>query len=335
MPDSDIQHTQTVLGMAILFAMLGTLLLSLVGRWIGGAWTVLLAILLASLVAYQPLCNSPLFGRLATDRQQRILLAAIPFTLLLIGLSFKRIPLLLRVISAIVGPAMMLTWVFYGYDKTVPMMTIFTTRIAPICLSLFVVWLLIEPIAIRTPGAAAPMILGFLGAGCGFLLMLSAENQAGLMGLMVPATAGGATLAAIVAAMFRKQLSAARGPVLLWLTLLASQFAYLWIAHSTKEMPLNYLTWLAAVPLLAWIPEIGPIHRIKPWKRETLRFVLLAIPVVITMVAAKKQHDREAAEAGDPFGILWQSPQFVPHSAAPMCPRYMPMPKTINPPTIT
>jgi len=168
---SDIQHTQMVMGVAIAIAMLGTLSLSLLGRWIGGVWTTLLATLAACLLAYQPLCNSMVFSRLATDRQQRIWFAAIPFTILLIGLSFKRVPMLARLTVALLGPALMLCWVFYGYDKTVPMSTIFLQKILPVSTVLFATWALLEPIAIRTPGTAAPMTIAFLGTGCGFLLI--------------------------------------------------------------------------------------------------------------------------------------------------------------------
>jgi hypothetical protein len=306
MDPASIQHTQMILGMAIAFAMLGTLLLCLLGRWLGGSWTTLLATLTACLLAFSSLTGSTFFSRISTDLYQRTFAALIPFTAVLIGLSFKRIPTILHILFALIAPAILLSWVFYHYDVTVPRQTLFLHKILPAAGVIFAIWALLEPIAVRTPGVAAPMSIGFLSAGGAFLLLLSAENNAGMLAPLVSATAGGAVLAGLVASISSKPISLARGPILLWLTVSTSLFTLLWM--STDKLPLQYLCWLASVPLLAWIPEIGPIHRLKHWKRETLRFALLAIPVILTVIAAKKQHDKEAAESGDPFGMVWPKP---------------------------
>jgi hypothetical protein len=322
---SDIQHTQMILGMAIASAMLGTLLLSLLGRWIGGSWITLIATLAACLLAYQPLIGASLFAGYKTDLLRRILLAAIPFTAVSIALSFKKVPLYARLIFVAIGPMALLYWVFSHFDISVPRLALYENKILPISLAIIAAWALIEPIAKRSPGAAAPIIIGATTAGLSFLLILSAENQAGLMAPIIPATAGGAVLAAVVAALIRKPIDFARGPVLLWLTLIAALFAFMWL--DTEKLPVPYLYWIAAAPLLGWVPEIGPIHRLKPWKRESLRLVLVIVPVIVAMILAFKQHKKEAAESGDEYG--WVQP------AAPIFPSQMPIPNTIPPPTIT
>jgi hypothetical protein len=93
---------------------------------------------------------------------------------------------------------------------------------------------------------------------------------------MIPATAAGALLAA----MFQRSLSFARGPVLLWLTLIGTIYGFALVDDS---LPFGRLYYLAAIPVLAWVCEIPILHRLKPWKRELIRFVLMAIPMCIVM----------------------------------------------------
>jgi hypothetical protein len=335
MNDSGIQHVPIVLGLAIALAMGGTLLASLAGRWIGGVWTTLLATLATALLAYQPLIGTSVFSGYDTDLLRRILLGAIPFTALIVLLSFKKVPLLGRLLFALLGPAALLYWIFCHFDLQVPRQTLFTHEVLPVSLAIFVCWLLIEPLAHRSPGAAAPIVVGSATAGVAVLLLLSSENQAGLMAPLIPATAGGAVLAALVAALIRRPVQFARGPVLLWLMLIAALFSFMWF--DTEKLPLPYLYWIATAPLLAWIMEIGPLHRLKPYKRETIRLVLVLIPVVIGVVLAYKQHKKEAAESGDEYSWIDRAQPYLtwPHPAAPIRPSQIPIPKTINPPTIT
>ena len=329
--NSDIQHTQLILGVAISIAMLGTMFLTLLSRWIGSPWPTLIAILATCLLAYQPLIGASLFAGFKTDLLRRILFAAMPFTLLLILLSFKRVPKFARILLALIGPALMLVWIFIHFDLEVPRQTLFLHKIFPIAAAIFISWSLIEPLGHGSPGAASPIVATAITAGIAFLLMISAENQAGAVAPLIPATAGGALLACIIGSLIRKPVSTARGPLLVWFTLIGCLVAFLWI--DTDQLPTKYLLWIAAAIPLAWIPEIGPLHRMKPWRRETLRFALVWMPVIVAITLAFKQHKREAAESGDEYGMIQPAP--TGQVAAPKCPSQMPIPKTINPPTIT
>ena len=53
-------------------------------------------------------------------------------------------------------------------------------------------------------------------------------------------------------------------------------FADLWI--SDDKLPMEYLYWLAGIPVLAWVAEIPFIHRLKPWNRELIRMLLICYP---------------------------------------------------------
>lgn len=284
MSDSSIQHTQLMLGAAMLIAALGTLLLSLAGRWIGSAWTTLLAVLLTYVVAYQPLIGAPLFAGLKTDILRRIIVTAIPFALILIALSFKRVPLIARLLFTILGPSLMLWFVFANYpmDRS----ALLLHRVVPIGIVILIAWMLIEPIAVRSPGTAVPLVIGCFTGPAAFVLLNSTQQQAGEMAPLIPATAAGALLAAMLASLFTRPLNFARGPILLWLTLTGSMYAFLWI---DGDLPLNHLYWIATIPLLAWIAEIPPIHRLKPWKRELIRFAIMLTPAIIVFVRVYKE----------------------------------------------
>jgi hypothetical protein len=129
----------------------------------------------------------------------------------------------------------------------------------------------------------------------------------------------------MLASLLRKPLNFSRGPVVLWLMLIAALFAFMWF--DIEKLPVPYLYWIATAPLVAWIPEIGPIHRQKPWIRETIRLLLVLIPVAVAMALAFQQHKKEAAASGDEYGIV-QPP-------APILPSQIPIANTIPPPTIT
>jgi hypothetical protein len=328
-----IQDFQKLQAETAVIAAVVTMLLSLAGRWIGGVWTTLLSIAGCVLFAYQPLVNTTLFSNLKTDRLQMIIVGLIPFVLITIGLSFRKIPLFVHVIFAIIGPALVLGWAYHDYDVSEARMALFLHGIAPISIAIFILWLLLEPIAARSPGFALPMVIAVLAIASTFLLMLSKDQNAGLMSTPVSGTAIGAALAAIASGFIgKKQLSFTRGPTLLWLTVLGLMFGYLWI--SDDSMPLKYLYWLAAVPVVAWIPELGPIHRLKPWNREAIRFLVMVIPASIAMTLAFKDHKAEAKASGDEYGLHWPAPH-PPYPAAPISPSQMPIPNTINPPMIT
>jgi hypothetical protein len=325
----DVQQTQKLLVEMLALSAVGTFVLSLVGRWIGGAWTTMVAITSAVVLVYKPMVGGLVFDNFTTDLIRRILIAAIPFTALVLATSWKTGPAWGRFAVAALAPTAMLYWVFMHYDLAVPRVTLLTHEVLPVAGVVLVLWAMIEPIAVRTPGPAVPIVLGFTTGGIAiFLLLLSQGSQAGEISPMLPASAAGALLAAIASSFIgKKPLSFARGPVLLWLTLTAAFFSFMWF--DTNEIPLVDLLLIASVPVLAWIPETGTIHRMKPWKRESIRFVLLAIPFGMAVVLANRQSAAQEQELG------LQGPTHSDQSAAPILPRYTPIAKTIIPPTIT
>ena len=48
-------------------------------------------------------------------------------------------------------------------------------------------------------------------------------------------------------------------------------------------------------PLLCWVTEIPLLRNRKPWIVGTVRLTLVAIPLVVVLVAAKRDFDRDMA----------------------------------------
>lgn len=283
MSGDELQHTLAVLGAAMAIAALGTLLLSLASRWIGN-WTTVLAIITSLVFSYPTLEQTPLFGNFKTDILRRILIAAIPLALMLMALSFKKTTGWARLATVMVCPALMLWFVFANYP--VDRNDLLLHRVMPVSLAILAGWLLIEPVSHRTPGISVPLIIGCTTGAAAFILQGTMNQQVGSISPIIPATAAGALGAALIANVLKKPLSFSRGPVLLWLALIGAMYAYVWI---DTELPVNHLCYVAAIPLLAWICEIPVIHRLKPWKRELIRFALMATPMTIVIVQVYKE----------------------------------------------
>jgi hypothetical protein len=284
----DIQHTQMVLIAAMAIAAMGTAVLFLSSRWVG-VWIGILAIVAALVLSYSPVLGSPLLGSFKTDLSRRILIASSAFGLIGAGLSLKRLPFWARLGFAVIGPSLLLWFVFANYP--IERADLWLHHIGPNAAAILVAWLLIEPISVRSPGAASPLIIGCLTGAAAIALLTGTQQQASGIAPIIPATAAGALAAAMLASLLKWKLSFARGPVLLWLTLMGELYAFLWI---DGDLPIAQLYWIGAIPLLAWIAEIPPIHRLTPWKRELIRLGLMIGPMVV--VAVQVYHQMQQME---------------------------------------
>ncbi len=59
--------------------------------------------------------------------------------------------------------------------------------------------------------------------------------------------------------------------------------------HPPRNLPPNL------APALAWIVEISPLDKWKPWKRELLRAALVAVPIIIAIILAAIQFKKDSA----------------------------------------
>ncbi len=281
----------------------GTVVLCVIGgllrqRWAAGAWAVLLALAVAPLVADRPLLGERPQWRSTdpdhADAVQRIILAAAPLAAAAMVLAARAVPWPVRGLLAVAAPVAILYWVVTAYPG--PPLTDWPHRLAVPAVASLVLWLLVEPLAIRRPtGIAAPWACGVVAAGVGLLNLFSTATSPGWVAVAVGGVIGGAFLVALTP----WGPSFAGGPV----AVVASLLACAVMAHRLGggEVPTWEWLLLLAAPALAWVAELRPVRGWRPWLREPLRMALVAVPVVVAVVPGYRRWQKEqAAETSGP-----------------------------------
>jgi hypothetical protein len=267
------------------------------------AGLTLAGIVAGGLLAYPHFAGKSVTSELASDVSQRALCAAavVAVGALAVGAGFRRLSLAARVAAAILlaiaAPAALLYWSFIP-SPTPPDLTridFLIHQLGPALLAVVVMWGLTEPFAIRSPGVAAPMVATLVAVGSGSVLLTMSAQTPALLSFTVAAAAGGAAVAAIMAALLQRRIAMSPllwgGPVLMWFTLLVA-FATADCLDS-DSIPMRSLAMLVLAPALGWVVEIGPMRRWRPWKRELLRAVLVAAPVLAVAIPALLQAQRD------------------------------------------
>lgn len=221
---------------------------------------------------------------------ERVVLLGAMFGVIAIIASSRKVPWVVRLVLAIVFPAVMVWFVF----KPIPVVSMpraMMWQIIGIAAGIaFILSCATEGIAMRKPGVAAPLILGPVAAGAGAIQLFVGTVTLGWLGACIALM----ILGWMVAALIRKSLNFSRGPVYVVLTLLAGLFAYDYF--ESGNITLWEIALLAVAPLLAWIVEIPPLGKLKNWQREVLRVILVFIPVGIAAGIAFVQFKKDSAE---------------------------------------
>ncbi len=145
----------------------------------------------------------------------------------------------------------------------------------------------------RRGSAAAAIPLGFFAAGTGLIVLLSGNQNLGLLTLSLALM----VLGIFVAALMSSAKTLQRGPVIVCIALLTGLLAYGY--YDPGVITSTELALLLAGPLLAWIAEAPPMRGWKTWKRELVRAALAGIPIAIAIGLAVVQFKKDyAASAG-------------------------------------
>ncbi len=302
-----------VIGATVGAIVVATIVLCLIGGrtrrgWGAGSWAILLALAAAPLAADKPLPGLSQWPNWhTTGDEQRILLAGVPLALLAIVASGKRVPAFVRGLIALLAPPAILYWVLKGYPT--PPLEGWPTRLAVPAVVSLVLWLLIEPLAVRKPtGLAGPWICGCLAAGAGLLNLFSADTSPGWVAVALGGAIGGVFLFALTG----RGPSFAGGPVAVIVPLLVCLVMANRINDPT-DVPMWQWLLLAAAAVVAWAVELRPMRNWKGWIREPLRMALVAVPVVIAVVPAQKAAaKKESGEGGDTAGWSMVVPERTP-----------------------
>ena len=295
-----------VIGEVMAALVVGTLVLCLLGGvarrwWAAGSWALLLALAAAPLAVDRPFLGEGPQWRSTdanhADPVQRVMLAGVPLAVAAFALAARRLPAWPRGVVAAAAPAAVVYWMFAAF-QTPP--ADWKGQVAFAVVASAVLWLLIEPLAVRRPtGIAAPWVCGCLAAGAAALNLLGSNTNPGAVALAVGGVAGGAFLFALSG----RGPSFAGGPV----GVVAPVLACVAVAGHVGGGEVTTGQWLtlAAAAAVAWAVELKPVRNWRPWLREPLRMALVAIPVVLVVVPAYRQWAKE--QAAETNGTGWSS----------------------------
>ncbi len=251
-----------------------------------GSWGTILGISIGFLLAFYGIMGQwpPLPP---TESPQRIALLAVPLGVLAAILSLPKVHGSLRILLAIAAPAGAVWFMF----KALPAASFPPSQMLPwvggATAVAVAVELIIEPIALKYPSTAPAMILGPLAGGVSVIALLMVSQNLGYLGAAVALM----VLGSFFARLLFSPAKLSRGPVVVVVTLLTAILTYAFF--ESDEISTTEVILLAGAPLLAWIVELPPIRRIRPWRRELLRMILVTIPIVVAIVLAAIQFQKD------------------------------------------
>ncbi len=163
-------------------------------------------------------------------------------------------------------------------------------------------WGLMFTLANRSPGVSIPISLGLAIQSAAATVMMAGYLKGGEAAMpMVAALLGTTIVIGVVATRRRgvagKQPSARPSvlpPVLIAFGVLGL-FGVLFIGHFFGRLSGGRGLVICLAPLLCWVTEIAPLKHQRPWIVATIRLCLVSIPLVITLVMAKRDFDRDLA----------------------------------------
>ncbi|MGE0610150.1 MAG: hypothetical protein AB7O62_23865 [Pirellulales bacterium] len=155
-------------------------------------------------------------------------------------------------------------------------------------LLLAIVWGLTDRLWQRSGGVALPLALGLTALCTGLMVMMAGYIRGGAMAFPIAAAI---MAAAIVSMITSPRLQA---PSLAGLGVVGL-FGLLFIGRFFGRLPPGSAIILLLAPLLCWATELPFLRCAKRWQREALRLVLVAIPLAVLLIAAKRGFDRDMA----------------------------------------
>jgi hypothetical protein len=275
----------------LVFPTVVSAVLALLGQWFFRdiRWGPILGLCGGLILAYRGIAGQRL-PMPPIEAPERIVVFGAVLGIVAICASWRKLPWGIRVILAIIAPAAMVWYVF----KPIPVASIPVVQMwewAAVASGIaLVVNASTEAIAIRRPGAAAALVLGPLAAGIGAMLLMVGTIKLGWLGAAIALT----ILGWFAATLIGKNISLARGPVYVVVTLLAGLLAYDYF--ESDNITLLQIALLSTAPLLAWIVEVPPMRRWSAWKRELVRMVIVFIPIAFAVGMAVVQFRKDSAE---------------------------------------
>lgn len=155
-------------------------------------------------------------------------------------------------------------------------------------------WALLSRLSHRSPGVSIPFALALSIQCAGLTVMMAGYIKGGAAAFPLAATITATTITAALIARRPRTRTNAFPSAILGIGVV-SLFGLLFIGRLFGRLSTDGALVILLAPLLCWITEAPLLRHRKPWLVGSLRLILVAIPLVVMLVVAKRQFDRDMA----------------------------------------
>ncbi|MCA9147249.1 MAG: hypothetical protein H6823_03720 [Planctomycetaceae bacterium] len=151
-------------------------------------------------------------------------------------------------------------------------------------------WSLLTWLSVRSPGASIPLTLGMAVQCAGVTVMLAGYIKGGAAAFPLAATIVVTTLVAGPRMKSTAPPSNHSLPALIGIGVF-SLFCLLFIGRYFGRLSTGCMVVILLAPLLCWVTELPVLRDRKPWIVGAIRLTLVAIPLVVVLLLAKREFD--------------------------------------------
>lgn len=155
-------------------------------------------------------------------------------------------------------------------------------------------WGLLSWLAHRSAGVSVPLVLGMTIQCAGLTVMMAGYLKGGIAAFPWVATV---VATAVASKLFAKRIGVSAhfvSSTIIGIGMVGL-FSLLFIGHFFGRLSASIALVLLWTPLLCFITELPLLRRWKPWHLVSLRFVLVAIPLLLVLAVAKHDFDQKMA----------------------------------------
>ncbi len=155
-------------------------------------------------------------------------------------------------------------------------------------------WILLSRLSDRCPGVSIPFALCLTTQCAGVTVMMAGYIKGGAAALPLVATLLATTIVARLITSRSATSANDDAPVILGMGVVGL-FALLFIGRFFGRISTGVALTMLLAPLLCWVTEMPLLRHRKPWLVGSFRLLLVAIPLLVVLVAAKRDFDRVMA----------------------------------------
>ena len=156
------------------------------------------------------------------------------------------------------------------------------------------VWSLLSWLSQRSPGTSVPLALCLPILCAGLTVMMAGYIKGGVAAFPLAATLAATTIGARLMSKHSVALANFSAPAIVGVGVVGL-FGLLFLGRFFGRLSTGCALAMLLAPLLCWVTELPRLRHRKPWLVGSLRLVLVAIPLLVVLAAAKRDFDRDMA----------------------------------------